>query len=461
METQFGITAKIIRSDRGGEYTGKNLKEFYKRKGIRMQLTAPHTPEQNGQAERKNRSLIEMTKCLLQEAVLPKKYWGEAINTANEILNRVPFKGTSRTSYEMWFCQKPNIAYFKRFGSRVVMHRPKEQRLKLDNTGERLIFIGYEDGSKAYRLLNVVTSKICISRNVYFIDKSLSSNESPIKEQPSEMKDTVEVDVPISSRQDSHNVNPADQSETMVQPARRISTRSTKGIPPSRYTEASYKTEDNLYEDPKTVQEALKRKDHTKWELAMIKEIEVMNRNHVWDIVESPKNQSIVGCKWVFKQKTDEHDNVIRYKARLVAQGYSQRYGHDYNEIFAPVLQQTTLRILLSVAGKRNWEVRHYDVESAFLNGDLDHDVYMQQPEFFKKAGDIRVCKLKKSIYGLKQGARFWYKKWKSILCNEDFKRSQYDHCLFSRHTQEGSIYVGVHVDDIATTTSNRIISTI
>lgn len=152
------------------------------------------------------------------------------------------------------------------------------------------------------------------------------------------MEDTVEVDVPISSRQDSRNVNPADQSETMVQSARRISTRSTKGIPPSRYTEASYKTEDNLYEDPNTVQEALKRKDHTKWELAMIKEIEAMNRNHVWDIVESPKNQSIVGCKWVFKQKTDEHGNVIRYKARLVAQGYSQRYGHDYNKIFAPVL---------------------------------------------------------------------------------------------------------------------------
>lgn len=80
----------------------------------------------------------------------------------------------------------------------------------------------------------------------------------------------------------------------------------------------------------------------------------------------------------------------------------------------------------------------------------------MQQPEFFKKAGDIRVCKLKKSIYGLKQGARSWYKKWKSILCNEDFKRSQYDHCLFSRHTQEGSIYVGVYVDDIATTASNK-----
>lgn len=454
METQFGTTMKIIRSDRGGEYTGKELKEFYAKKGIKAQTSAPHTPEQNGLAERKNRSLVEMTRCLLRDAKLPKKYWGEALNTAAMILNRVLCKDAKKTPYEMWYNKKPNIAYFKPFGCAAIVHRPKQQRLKLDNTGQKLTFVGYEDGSKAYRLLDMNTSKVYVSRNVYFIDQLKTSTT----------EDVYEVEVPLKhsasiqkeNEQSSTNGTEEEHHEdNTLEQTRRVSSRTTKGIPPVRLIEVLNKVKDNVQEDP-NVQEALERKDNINWQIAMIEEIEGMNRNQVWDLVEPPKNQPIIGCKWVFKTKTDTNGTVDRYKARLVAQGYSQRYGHDYNEVFAPVLQPTTLRILLAVAGQKKWPVRHYDVESAFLNGNLEHDVYMKQPEYIKKPDDTRVCKLRKSIYGLKQGAREWYKKWKKILCDAGLKRSKHDHCLFSKSGDSGTIFVGVHVDDVSATASDE-----
>jgi Reverse transcriptase (RNA-dependent DNA polymerase) len=160
-----------------------------------------------------------------------------------------------------------------------------------------------------------------------------------------------------------------------------------------------------------------------------------------------PSNRKSIGSKWVFKLKFNETGKVVRYKARLVAQGFTQKYGIDYDEIFAPVARSETLRLLLSVAGKKNYHVYHYDVKTAFLNGHLKEEIYLRQPQGFKI--NDKVLKLNKSLYGLKQAARVWNQTFHDKLLKIGFVQNETDKCLYVLREQEKLCYLLVHVDDI------------
>ena len=130
-------------------------------------------------------------------------------------------------------------------------------------------------------------------------------------------------------------------------------------------------------------------------------------KNHTWDLVELPEGQNIVRCKWIFKVKRNADNNVNRYKARLVAQGFSQQAGEDYDDIFAPVARYSSIRSVLAIANELNLNVHQMDVKTAFLNGELDNEIYMKQPEeYVNKEHPNYICKLNKNLYGLKQAAR-------------------------------------------------------
>src|SRR6218665_612447 len=144
VQTKFGKTPKKIRSDRGGEYTAERLQTFLKDEGIQAELTTPYTRQQNGCAERKNRSLVEMTRCMLNDSGLPKKFLGEAIMTANHLQNRLPVDGKETTPYEGWSKRKPDLSYVKEFGSVAYVSIPTEKRQKLDDKARKLVFVGYE-----------------------------------------------------------------------------------------------------------------------------------------------------------------------------------------------------------------------------------------------------------------------------------------------------------------------------
>lgn len=147
-ENKFGRKPKTMRSDRGGEYTSNELTNFLKSSGIQIQLTAADCPQQNGKAERKNRTLVEMARCMIIDAKLPYSFWGEAVTTANFIQNRVITRTTGVTPYEKWNGTKPNIDVFQIFGSKCFVHIPSAKREKLDNVATEMIFLGYDENSK-------------------------------------------------------------------------------------------------------------------------------------------------------------------------------------------------------------------------------------------------------------------------------------------------------------------------
>lgn len=167
------------------------------------------------------------------------------------------------------------------------------------------------------------------------------------------------------------------------------------------------------------------------------------------NIVKLPPGETAIGSKWVYKTKTHQDGNIVKFKARLVAQGFSQKYGRNYNEVFATVASPTTLKILLAEAGKRRMEVSHFDIQAAFLNGELSHKVYMKQPKGFINGDTSQVCMLIKNLYGLKQGAKEWNKKFDSVIKQAGYMQSENDLCLYKKKDNQEVIYMSNHVDDI------------
>ncbi|GJQ92982.1 retrovirus-related pol polyprotein from transposon TNT 1-94 [Tanacetum coccineum] len=210
--------------------------------------------------------------------------------------------------------------------------------------------------------------------------------------------------------------------------------------------------------EPATYREAITSKDSDMWIAAMGEEIESLHKNKTWELVQLPERRKVVGCKWVFKMKTGlPGSNIVRFKARLVAKGYSQKEGIDYNEIFSPVVRHTSIRVLLSLVAHHDLELEQLDVKTAFLHGDLEEEIYMSQPEGFVVQGkEDYVCKLRKSLYGLKQSPRQWYKRFDSFMVKHGFSRSAYDCCVYHKKAPSGSlIYLLLYVDDMLVATKD------
>ena len=185
-------------------------------------------------------------------------------------------------------------------------------------------------------------------------------------------------------------------------------------------------------EEPKTVNEALSGPKSNEWAKAMKSEMKSLNKNDVQELVELPKGRKAIGCKWIFKTKIDGEGNIERYKARLVAQGYTQKFGVDYDQRFSPVVCFESIRSIIAIAANNGLKLHQMDVKTAFLNGELSEEIYLKQPEgFIMKGYEDHVCKLKRSIYGLKQSARCWNVELDRKLKEMGFKQCKSDPCIY------------------------------
>ncbi len=205
-------------------------------------------------------------------------------------------------------------------------------------------------------------------------------------------------------------------------------------------------------EEPVTVDDALASPESIQWQEAIANELQSMEQHGVWELVPRPRGANIVGCRWVFKVKTNADGSVERYKARLVAQGFRQKEGVDYQEVFAPTIGHESIRCILSLAASFDMEIHHMDIKTAFLHGELEETVYMKQPPGFARAGlQDYVCRLKRSIYGLKQSPRQWNRVIDGYLKEHGFRPSICEPCVYIRHRTGSTLpeIVTLSVDDL------------
>lgn len=481
-ENQLQKKIKKLRTDNGGEYCSDEFDKYLKEAGIIHQKSCPYTPEQNGLAERMNRTIIEKTRCLLAEAGLPQDFWAEAVSTACYLINRSPCQNSlSVTPEQAWTGKIPNLKHLKIFGCKVMVHIPKDKRRKLDVKSRECIFLGYCDNTKGYRCYNPEDKMTYISRNVKFFEKiypglnhseksdvihffqdepedSAEASSSGLVQQEGEVNSAISVSIEEVQDDDisvqtevNHNISRdeeffsgEDEQEAPInEPELRRSTRISK--PPERLQcQISSEHVDN---DPSTVEEALSSPEAHLWKEAMQEEYDSLMENRTWDLVDKPKSKKPISCKWVFKKKRTSTGEIERYKARLVVKGYSQKYGIDYEETFSPVVRYTTVRYLMGLAVKFNLEIEQMDAVTAFLQGELSEEIYMEQPQGFNS--NNQVCRLRKSLYGLKQASRVWNEKLDKALKRFGLTQSNVDSCLYYHIEGDRIFIVAIYVDDL------------
>lgn len=477
VEKESGVSICCLRTDRGGEFTSKEFNQFCSENGIARQLTAAYTPQQNGVAERKNRTVMNMVRCMLSEKKVPKIFWPEAVNWAIHVLNRSPtlaVKGV--TPEEAWSGNKPYVDYFRVFGCIAYVHTPDARRTKLDDKSVKCVLLGVSEESKAYRLYNPISEKIVISRDVVFAENEAwnwnsSSDEKnndilqwdDMEEEENEENQVVEEDVNEEVEEEAIN-SPSSESneEEIVSPVQGRNRRepvwwqdyvSGEGL--SEEDEEQNFVMFTASADPTTFEEAERS---SKWREAMKMEIKAIEENETWELMTLPEGAKKIGVKWVFKTKLNENGEVDKFKARLVAKGYSQKQGIDYSEVFAPVARWDTIRVILALAAQKGWCVYQLDVKSAFLHGELNEDVFIDQPQGFERKGDKhKVYKLKKALYGLKQAPRAWYSRIEGYFIKEGFEKCYCEHTLFVKTENGGNILiVSLYVDDLIFTGNNE-----
>jgi len=396
----FGTRMSKLRCDNGGEYTSKALKEFCEGKGIEIQYTSPYCPQQNGHAERLNRTLCEKGRSLLIEGNLPKEMWNEAIQTAAYLLNRSYTTALNNvTPAELWFGSKPDISNLRVFGCKAYLLKPNHTRNKFDEKSELFTLIGYNN--HGYRLWDPKNKRIINGRNIKFDETNKANGLTQVFMESDQMPEARKIEqavdyqheiVTSAENNENHYDSDTDLNKTLIKPSTRPKRETQPPVWTKDYYTAHTSTIENIGE-PFSYEEAINGNESAEWEQAMKEEINSLNKNHTWSLVKLPEGKKAIGCKWTFKIKKDANGRIHRYKARLVAKGYAQTHGVDYYETYSPVTNITTIRSLLAIANNRKMHIHQMDVHTAFLNGVLDEEVYMCQPEGYGTNTNL-VCQI-------------------------------------------------------------------
>ncbi|RVW14253.1 Retrovirus-related Pol polyprotein from transposon TNT 1-94 [Vitis vinifera] len=418
-----------------------------RKEGIVRHRTVRHTPQQNGVAEQMNQTLVQRARCMRIDAGLSKKLWAEAVNTAAYLVNRSPLTAIDfKTPQEVWFGKPSNYSGLKIFGCPAYAHVSDG---KLEPRAMKCIFLVYATGVKGYRLWCTKdrTPKFIISRDMTFDESAMFGQRKEFGDLAGTSKTNLganqkvefEVDAPMENGVDdtSEEQPVIDQNDSQSIAAHRPRREIRR---PMRYVDCVSANITNPVAFALAVAEEIGREEPRSYKEAM-------------------ERVKPVDCKWLFKIKDGiSEDEPPKYKSRLVAKGFSQKEGIDYNEVFSPIVKHKSIRVLLAMVSIFNLELDQLDVKTAFLHGNLEEEIYMKQPEgFVDSEKPDHVCFLKKSLYGLKQSPRQWYKRFDAFMVSHEFMRNQYDSCVYFKTLPDGSfIYLLLYVDDMLIAAKNR-----
>ncbi|KAJ0852435.1 putative RNA-directed DNA polymerase [Helianthus annuus] len=514
VEKFFGTPLVSLFSDNGGEYIG--IIPYLQTNGISHFTTPPHTPEQNGVAERRHRHIVETGLSLLYHANLPLHFWTHAFQTVVYLINRLPTPVLDHLSpFTRLYKTNPKYTKLKPFGCLCFPWLRPYASSKLHPRSTKCIFLGYSSSKSAFKCYDPVSHRLYHSRHVEFVEHVFPFHSTPAITLPSVTELTIH---PPSSPLPSHTPTPTHilppnpptspttthtpippNHTSSLPPSPTTSTAPTEPTTPSissSDTESSSATPstdspssntshssipspppvnsrpqrtrkpNSKYFNPNVVNTTtthpipptLEPTSHTqalkdqKWRAAMDCEFNALLQNATWELVPHTSTTPI-GCKWVYRIKRNPDGSIDKYKARFVAKGFHQQYGKDYFETFSPVTKPVTIRTILSIALSKNWPLRQLDVNNAFLHGILHEDVFMVQPPgYVHPQFPNHVCKLKKSLYGLKQAPRAWYNELTNFLLQFGFHKSLSDASLFIYNRHNTTCYFMVYVDDIVLT---------
>ena len=559
VERQFNKQVKTIRSDNGSEFIC--LRTFFQEKGIIHETSCVGTPQQNGRVERKHRHILNVARALRFQASFPIEMWDECVLAACYLINRTPSTTLAgKTPFEKLYNRPPPLHHLRVFGCLCYVHNQHHGGDKFATRSSKSVFVGYPYGKKGWRVYNLETGIITVSRDVVFCEAefpfaSITSNESDFIESetplfidphdhdilissssrvapmspaaqdipsvktiineahessPIEPSDSSPLTSPCSSSSEplsSENKNQSNddiaslsdsassaddspnepqspaptssaplESEPIVEQlgvgkrAKKLPTKladyvltitNALGVTnfDCKYPISDYTTTTRFSEKHQeyvlTIMNSFEPQHYSQavldeqWRNAMRSEIDALEDNGTWTVETLPPGKKAIGCKWVFRLKFKADGTLERYKARLVVLGNNQVEGIDFKETFAPVIKMTTVRTFLEVAAAKDWPVHQMDVHNAFLHGDLDEEVYMQMPPGFRTDDKSQVCRLHKSLYGLRQAPRCWFAKLSTALKEYGFVQSVSDYSLFSYARGSQRIYVLVYVDDL------------
>ncbi|GJU10923.1 putative ribonuclease H-like domain-containing protein [Tanacetum coccineum] len=460
---------KIIRCDNGTEFKNSVMNDFYAMKGIRREFSIVRTPQQNGVAKRRNRTLIEAARTALADSKLPTTFWAEAVNNACYVQNMVlVVKTHNKTPYELFIGRTPALSFMRRFGCHVTILNTLDHLGKFDGKSDDGFFVGYSLNSKAFRVYNIRTKKVEENLHVRFledkpiiagtnsndsagIEESVSTGHSRSYDEPQPSNDTEKKDdeIPTAAPETSHVDFFGDETELDT------GNISTTYLVPSTLNTRIHKDHSlkNIIgdvqsgEEPKKVIQALK---DPRWIEAMQEELLQFKLQQVWTLVDLPYGKRAIRTKWVHRNKKDKRGIGIRNKARLVAQGYTQEEGIVYDKVFALVAMIEAIRLFLDYASFKDFVVYQMDVKSAFMYGKIDEEVYVCQPLGFEDPKfPNKFYKVEKALYGLHQAPRAWYETLSTYLLDNRFHRGHIDKTLFIKRVKGDILLVQVYVDDI------------
>ncbi|CAI7799110.1 unnamed protein product [Closterium sp. NIES-54] len=472
-QRESGHKVKVIRTDNGGEFIGADFEAVLKKKGIQHQLTVPYNPQQNGMGERFNRTLQEGARTLLGRAGLPDPFWVTALRQVALVKNRVlaTMGDKQWVPYTKWYGSAPSVNMLRAHGCMVVFHVPKEKRGKLEAYGRWGVHLGLAKDHKGWLIWDLTRQQLTVSRDVKFLESlyykewKLQQQKLPttplIIEADEVQRPSRQVQVTVSDEEISgvtedggepeveEQQQPQQQQKDAPPRTQRAPDRPRRDVrPPNKLTSPSFGKpklvrdgsvaeqcdEDEIAHcywaavpEPKTLAEALSGPDAEKWKQSVKEEYDSLLENETWELCELPPRKKAISSKLIFRHKYGPDGELTRYKSRLVAKGFQQTKGKDFDEIFALVGKGTTLRVMLGMAANRGWRIKQMDITTAFLNGIILEELYMLLRERLDD-GSGRVCRLKKAIYGLKQAPRAWYHKMEETLLAGGFKKSECDH---------------------------------